>query len=238
MRPELRERRRRHLYYLRIGVPYTQRCRRLAEEFDVTERAVQHDESIMDEWIQEVTPLPAALEQKAAFLLAQHRQNTAAFEQLAGRTREDREDAESDVEGIRERIAEVEAIGAEGFEDPDDYFTTLTRLYRQLDSAKADVYRFGSEERRLRREASDNVADEFEMRQSSGRGVEKQAEQLHVREEREVTERKVIAGIDLTDLPGLDKANLVGAEYDGPAPDLDGDAVGIDLDSPGGEDDD
>jgi hypothetical protein len=219
MRPELRDRRQRHLYYIRIGVPYTQRCRRLAEEYDVSERRVQQDEQDMDEWLPDVTPLPAGLEQKASFLLAQHRQNTAAFEQLAGRARSDREDAEADVEGIRDRIAEVEAIGPEGFEDPDDHFQTLTRLYRQLDGAKSDVYRFGAEERRLRGEASDNVEAEFEMRQTSGQGVEKEPEELHVREERE-TEKKLLVGFDaVEELPGIDRASVVGAQFDGPTED-------------------
>ena len=219
MRPELRDRRQRHLYYIRIGVPYTQRCRRLAEEYEVSERRVQQDEQDMDEWLPDVTPLPAALERMSGFLLAQHRSQTEAFEQLAGRAREGREEAEGDADDIRERIAEVERQGPEGFEDEETYFNQLTRLYRQLDSAKSDVYRFGAEERRLRREASDNVEAEFSMRQSSGQGVEKEPEELHVREERE-TEKKVLIGFDaVEELPGLDRASVVGAQFDGPTED-------------------
>lgn len=237
MKDRLRRRREKHLLLLRLGTGYRQRVRQLAREFDVSESAIESDEHRLDTWIDDVATT-ASFEKKASFLLHQHRSQTEALEQLGWNARERREDAEGDVEEVRERIAEVEAIGPEGFEDEDDYWNTLVRLYRRLDSAKTDVFKWAREERQVRNDGADNIEQEFEMRQSLG-DIEQVADELHIREEREVSERKVIVGFDaFEELPGLDRANLVGAEFDGPAPDLDGDAVGIDLDSPGGEDGD
>lgn len=213
MTDRLRRRREKHLLLLRLGTGYRQRVRQLAEEFGVTESAVESDEARLDTWIEDVANT-ASFEKKAAFLLHQHRSQTDALEQLGWTARENREEAEGDVEEVRERIAEVEAVGPEGFEDEDDYWNLIVRLHRQLDSAKADVFKWAREERQVRNDGAENIESEFEMRQSLG-DIEKRAEELRVREEREVTERKVIAGFDLSDLPGLDQANLVGAEFDG-----------------------
>lgn len=222
MKDQLRRRREKHLLLLRMGTGYRERVGQLAREFGVTESAVESDEARLDSWIEDVATT-ASFEKKAAFLLHQHRSQTEALEQLGWNARERREAAEGDIQDIRDRIEEVEGIGPEGFEDEDAYWNTLIRLHRRLDSAKSDLFKWAREERQVRNDGADNVEEEFEMRQSLG-DIEQVADELHIQEERDVRERKVIAGVNFDAFPGLDEANVIGGSFDGEpvdAPDID-----------------
>jgi len=213
----LRRRREKHLLLLRLGTGYRQRVRQLAEEFSVSESAIESDEARADTWIEDVANT-ASFEKKAAFLLHQHRSQTEALEQLGWNARANREDAEGDVEEVRERIAEVEAQGPESFEDEDNYWNLMVRLYRQLDSAKTDVFKWAREERQVRNDGAEHIESELEMRQSLG-DIEQVADEVHVTEERE-TAQKVLIGFDaVEELPGIDRASVVGAQFDGPTED-------------------
>jgi len=212
MRDDLRERRERHLLLVRLGIRFKERCRRLADEFDVSLNAVEKDDTRMDNWIDDVANT-ASFEKKAAFILYQHRSQAEGTEQLARNARQERADAEGRVEELEQRIEEVEAQGPESFEDEDDFYNTLIRFYRQLDSAESDVFKWQREERQERQAIAEMTQDEFDLRQSLGQ-IEKVADEVHVKEEVDVTERKVIAGVDLSDLPGLSDASLVGADMD------------------------
>ena len=212
MNDRLRRRREKHLLLLRLGTGYRQRVRQLAQKFDVTESAIESDEARLDTWIEDVANT-ASFEKKAAFLLHQHRSQTEALEQLGWNARANREDAEGDVEEVRERIAEVEAQGLESFEDEDNYWNLIIRLHRRLDSAKTDVFKWAREERQARNDGAENIESEFDLRQSLG-DIEQVADEVHVTEEREM-EKKVLIGFDaVEELPGLDRANLVGAQFD------------------------
>lgn len=212
MREDLRRRRERHLLLVRLGIPFKERCRRLADEFDVSVNAVEKDDTRMDDWIDDVANT-ASFQKKAAFLLYQHRSQAEGTEQLARNARQERSAAEQRVAELEERINDIERQGPEAFEDEDDYWNTLIRFYRQLDSAESDVFKWQREERQERQAIAEMTQDEFDLRQSLGQ-IEKAADEIHIKEEREVTERKVIAGFDLADLPGLNEASLVGADME------------------------
>lgn len=213
MRDELRRRREKHLLYVRMGLSYTARMERLAEEFGVNKNTVEVDETRMDNWIEDIANT-ASFEKKANFLLYQHRSQTEAMEQLAQTAQQERRRANNRADDQQELLNEYKnASPEELMMEPEEYWTTLVDLARQVDEAEEDVYKWAHEERLQRSEVADQAMSEFEARQSLGE-IEKAADKLEVDMEKRVTERKVFAGIDLSEMPGIEKARLVGTTMD------------------------
>jgi len=106
MRPDLRERRRetyRLLY--RLGVSYSDAVSRLAEQYDVTESAIENDIAKMSGWITEIdVPLADGL-----LRVRQVREQVQELEQLALQAQQN----EDLTEARRAREAIVKAIRTE-----------------------------------------------------------------------------------------------------------------------------
>lgn len=187
------------------------RVRRLADEYDVTEGAVKMDESRMDNWIDNVANT-ASFEKKAAFILAQHRSQTEGHEQLAQTARNQRQDAQRRKAQLEDTLNEYRnATPDELGIDPAEYYRTLSNIARQLNIADDDVFDWAREERMQRQAVAENVMEEMDARQSLGE-IEEKADKLEVEMEQHVTERKLIAGIDLSQFPGINDARLIGAD--------------------------
>ena len=106
MRPDLRERRRetyRLLY--RLGVPYSDAVTRLAEQYDVTESAIENDIAKMSGWITDLdVPLADGL-----LRVRQVREQVQELEQLALQAQQN----EDLTEARRAREAIVKAVKTE-----------------------------------------------------------------------------------------------------------------------------
>jgi hypothetical protein len=106
MRPDLRERRRetyRLLY--RLGVPYSDAVSRLAEQYDVTESAIENDIAKMSGWI---TDVDVSL-QDGLLRVRQVREQAQELEQLALQAQQN----EDLTEARRCREAIVKAVETE-----------------------------------------------------------------------------------------------------------------------------
>lgn len=228
MRDDLRKRREQHLMLVRQGIPYTERCQEIADRFGVKVKTVQKDDDRMDEWIDDVANT-ASFERKSAFLLYQHRSQTEAHEQLAQNSRQERRHAEQRVAELQERIEEVERQEPRdmGLEES-DYYQLLTNLQRQLSTAKDGIIKWTREERHQRTQVADNTTEEFELRQSLGE-IEQIADEVSVQMDQRVEERKVFAGVDFTEFPGMEQARLVGADLE----ETDAPGVSIDIEDDG-----
>lgn len=227
MRDELRRRREKHLLYLRMGLSYSARMERLSEEFGVRVNTVEVDETRMDSWVEDIANT-ASFEKKAAFLLYQHRSQTEAMEQLAQTANSERRRAKARADDQQEILTEYKnSTPAELMMEPAEYFQTLVDLARQVDEAEEDVFKWAHEERLQRSQVSDQAMQEFEARQSLGE-IEKAADELRVDMEATVNERKVFAGIDLNQMPGIQNARLVGTDLD---PDDESAMADIDIES-------
>ena len=106
MRPDLRERRRetyRLLY--RLGVPYSQAVTRLADQYDVTESAIENDIAKMSGWITKIdVPLADGL-----LRVRQVREQVQELEQVALQAKQDGDLTEA----RRAREAIVDAVETE-----------------------------------------------------------------------------------------------------------------------------
>lgn len=230
MNDDLRARREQHLLYIRLGVSYAERVRRLTEEFDATEAAVKKDETRMDDWMEDVANT-ASFEQRSAFLLYQHRSQTEGLERLARTAALEREQAVRREAQLQDTLTEYRNATPEELGiDPAEYYRTLSNLGRQANAASRGARDWAGEERRTRQAISENVMDEFEARQSLG-DIEEKADRLTLDVERAVTERKLIIGVDLdAALPGVEESRLIGADV---TPKLDEEAAeSIDVEGP------
>ena len=224
MRDELRRRREKHLLYVRMGIPFSRRCERLANEFDVRKNTVEVDDGRMDNWVDDIANT-ASFEDKASFLLYQHRSQTEGLEQLVRNSQSNRNDAQERVSEIQEQIESFESASPEalGYDEAANYYSQLSDLYTQLGMARERAKDWASEERLQRQQIVEEVHDEFEMRQSLG-DIEKVADKLEVEQEVTSEERKVYAGLDFEEFPGIENAALVGATVDNEDAELEGGA--------------
>lgn len=228
MREELRRRREKHLMYIRMGLSYGARMDRLAEEFGVRRNTVEVDETRMDDWIDEVANT-ASFEKKANFLLYQHRSQTEAMEQLAQTAQQERRRANNRADDQQELLQEYkDASPEELMMEPDEYWSTLADLARQVNEAEEDIYKWANEERLQRSQVAEQSMTEFEARQSLGE-IEQVADKLEVDMEQRVEERKVFAGVDLSEMPGVEEARLVGADLDRGDEEEDAEMVDIEM---------
>lgn len=199
--------------YIRMGLSYSARMERLAEEFGVRENTVEVDETRMDEWIDEIANT-ASFEKKANFLLYQHRSQTEAMEQLAQTAQQERRRANNRADDQQELLNEYKnSTPEELMMEPEEYYSTLIDLARQVDEAEEDIYKWANEERLQRSQVAEQAMEEFDARQSLGE-IEQVADKLEVDMEKRVEERKVFAGLNLNEMPGIEEARLVGADLD------------------------
>lgn len=211
MDDEIRARREEHLLLIRLGTRYSQRVERLANKYGVTESAIKMDESRMDRWLSEVANT-ASFEKKAGFLLHQLRSQAEGLEQLASTASNSRQDAVERRRGLKETFEEYQELSPQELGiPPEEYYSLIARLGKEMNQADYDAKDWAKEERLNRREISGLVIDEFEARQSLGE-IEERPDRIEIDMEKRVEERKVFAGLDLSSFPGISEARLVGAD--------------------------